>query len=311
LPGGLVGNGIYAFDGSNGRYEIIYDADTLVASTKTDSEEQTSSNLSCFRALTDGAVTLIDLMHIVPGETNITHGPQITHPGAFYRSFLFPLSLGQSGKTNFDLSDDIKNCLDGTYSLSVVRPHEMFSGHEVLYFAFAAPNGTRQYWVDMSRGATPLQVRDELHKGGRAIQWNCDDVRYVDEAGWLPHVLTETIQDGRLVRRVEITSSNTESLPGKDVFTLMFPEKVSIFDMNKKWRYQPRTNWSLIDSASYAHDSPGVPKPNLEHLDPEPPLTPDAVESPDWSSTLYLVPLILIAFGLAIGNSKFFRNRKS
>lgn len=294
--------GFYAFRGDEAIYRCIFPDASMVATSSRVTDRQVTNRLQCVRTLTNGKATLREDRFGTP-EGAITRA-MIINPGAeaFFRSAAIPLGLGHPESVRDDpwrTSRLIQDRSDGL-TLGSIRDDEVIEGVKVVRVVVTGPGGTRQMWLDPTRGAIPLRVHDEM-PGGRAYDLRLGDVRMVAGRGWFPFERTELLGGARVMRMV-VTKVDFGPVP-EGTFRLEFPEPVAMVNLEQGVSYPPRKVWDLARLP--AANAPGVNRLNAPG-DATAPMLPVEIEPSPYRSTA-------IALGVAavVGFVGYFWRRRS
>lgn len=292
LSNSMTAHGLYAFDGKNTRYERIYDEQDLIKNT-TRNGDQLRTPANSFRALADGQSCLLDHISSTASLDGVIHTVEI-YPDAklLYRDFLFPIDLWHPNPVGFDLASDIDAIQKGVFTMEGLDPKASFEGHEVVHLSFRTENIRRSYWIDLKRGAVPLQIRHEVEEAHRVFQVNHDDLRPANGSGWLPRKVTMYLESNKLARQVVIREMKLDTPPDPSTFRIEFPKPIPMIDGAKKLIYDPRASWSLISLPS-ANSSQAKKLGVAEHQQPAPEMPGERPNWPSWS-------VILISLGVVL-----------
>ena len=266
-----TGRGFYSFDGWNGRYERLYDeADLLGRAEKVG--DQIRSSIRSVRMLTDGGSTLIDMIGPAYDLKSVEHTAQIyPSSGYFYRDQFIPLDLGDPASGSHDLVHVLKLIESGELQLVDFETEVQLEGRSVVHLACKSGLGRRDYWIDMQRGAVPVQAIDLMNKRGNTIQVNNDDLRE-SHGSWLPYKRTTYMDDNRALIQVSIRQADLNVPPGREVFRLEFPEPMPIIDSSRNLSYPARKTWSLLNLPSA--NSPKTRRLSITEFQPPSPAMP-------------------------------------
>lgn len=238
--------GLYVFNGSNARYEVVFSEEDLRRATRKIGEGKHSSSLHCFRSLTDGQVTLLDTITAKEQSDQLRHSPRILPEVYFHEYFAFPLGLGDPHFTHFNLARDIDRYLEGKIELKSYEPRGSFEGESVAVVVFKLVAGIRTYWIDLGHGAVPVQAHDEVTETGRILGEYLEQVDFEPGLGWLPHVMTSCTDQGRRVVRIVVREVVVDRPPTPTDYRLEFPTEVAIFDQARGRSYPQQKVWSLL-----------------------------------------------------------------
>lgn len=244
------GRGFYSFDGTNARYERLYEKEELIGQAQKLGDGQIRSSLMSSRALTDGHVTLMDTIDPTADLTGVAHTSQIYESNVhFFRDLFFPLNLGNPEPRTQDLALVIDAIESGEFQLLAFEPEAKLDGRDVAHIAFKTKLARCDYWIDLQRGGVPLQYVARIDKRGNTIQVNHDDIHDV-RGSWLPYKLTLHMDDSGFVNQVVIHEAELEKPPARDVFSLQFDKPVAMVDTARNLWYSPRSSWSLLSLPS-------------------------------------------------------------
>jgi hypothetical protein len=252
-------DGLYIFDGKNGRYELIAEPKELAAMTTRVNERKTVSLARTFRALTDGKATLVDFLVLNESSTSFYHRPEIyADPSMFHEEsfFKFPLWLGDDDGHPMDLFRDLTAIRDGRATLIDLDTESSLEGIKVCKLSFAFAEGKCTYWIDMSRGFIPLRILAQYKRNDAQILQTFGDLEHIPDAGWLPRRRMQIMNNGAVVDRIVVTQIDVKNRPQSSDFRLDFPEPVSIRDRARNLDYAGQKSWSLLKLPS--RSSPGT-----------------------------------------------------
>ena len=159
-------------------------------------------------------------------------------------------------------------------------------------FRFGPIRSMRTYWVDLKRGAIPLQIRHEFREKNRKVQLNNDDLRPASGAGWIPFRLTMFVDSPNLFRQVTIRDMKVDRLPSSSTFQLDFEKPIPMVDAGRKLVYKPRASWSLTDLPS-VHSGQAKKIEITEYEPPAPAMPGVRTAWSAWSATLMLLGVVL------------------
>lgn len=290
--------GLYIFDEHNARYELTADPAEAAAVTSRDPEKRTVATIAeTCRLLTDGKVTLVDILSLNRAKTDFLHNPMILADTKFYEScFKFPLSIGCPTAIHKDLFRYLSATEDGTASIGEIDLDAELNGLTVCKVSIAFKRGECTYWVDLNRGAVPLRILTHYRSGNVEMVFAYEDLVLVRGAGWIPQRMLHVIGNGATVRRVRITEIDVAHRPPPSVFALDFPKPIGLVDRAKKLAYSKRKTWSLLKLPGRASSEAksAVPRSRIT-----PSELPGEIEAgPHWSIIVSAVVLILAAGGL-------------
>ncbi len=304
-------DGFYMFDGRSARYDLTVEPKNLAAATTRIDERRSTSFAVAFRMLTDGKVTLRDMLSPNQAGTELRHRPAI-RPGTadFYRSgfFEFPLYIGDGDVCDYNLYTDLTAIKDGKITLDELNFNASLDGRRVCKFAFTWKDGKRSYWIDLDRGTVPLLIVDHNNLNNVDVHMIHGDLEHVQNAGWLPRRRIHIVGNGQVVDRIVVTDIDTKHKPAASAFQLDFPEAVVLVDAARKLVYPRRKTWSLLSL-------PGPTSPGTRPATPRSYIPPHELPGEAESGSgriagiLLLTVLILCSIGLLILMKR--RNRGS
>jgi hypothetical protein len=146
-------DGTCLFDGSQLRYECVFNPVNGKLPTR----------LPSVRILRREGLVLFDTL--LPGKNTQKphHHPSILNATNILVSVIhLPLELGVPEEPNYNLARDIDESLatPSRLPLKALRPAAELEHVPVVEVTFTAHGVDRTYWIDLRRGAMPLQVRD-------------------------------------------------------------------------------------------------------------------------------------------------------
>jgi hypothetical protein len=241
-------DGFYVFDGKNARYDLVAQPQDLAASTRRIGANKTVSTALSHRMLTDGDVTLLD-MHLPDRSGESINHSVATHRGRlFYQDgyFQFPLSLGDSARTGYDLASDLNFVKAGVMSLAEIDFDSRLDGLKVCKLSITWEKGKFTYLIDLNREAVPLRISAHYNPTNSDSVYIFADVVRVPDAGWLPRRWTRILANGAVVDRIVVTEIDVQRRPPRAVFALDFPKAIALLDTTKHLSYAPRKSWSLL-----------------------------------------------------------------
>jgi hypothetical protein len=289
-------DGFYAFDAKNARYDLIAHPKDYAAFTTRIDERRTSSTALTLRMLTDGEVTLVELLRPNESATAFVHSPRIHQGKLFYGDayFHFPLWIGDSDAREYDLFSDLNAVKDGRFSLVELDFGARLDGFTVCKLSFTWKDGKRTYWIDSSRGSVPLRILSHYNSANRDVIFIFADLEQVQGAGWLPRRRIHIIGPGAIVDRIVVTEIDTRHKPPPSTFQLDFPEPIGLVDGARKLVYPKRKSWSLLNLPG--RSSPGT-RPAIPSTYISPADLPGEVEAgPPWA---IIVPVGVVVFLVA------------
>jgi hypothetical protein len=254
-----TGTGLYAFDGTNYRFDLLYSDADLAATTRvvsgSESVRQQSSRLRPTSLVTDGQRTLEHhITYLVPSGKKVHQAQIISGTEYFWSSVSIPLLIGCSTRSGaFPLDAIVDRALNGDPNMRLTKytaavPYE---GRDVAFFELThgdgpASQGTTRYWVDRERGAIPVHIRWE--HGTKTVDLFHDKISLVTQAGWFPHIESTSFDGGKRVARTVIKEIDCESLPQPSAFQLQFEEPIALIDQSRSLTYSStRKTWGLRD----------------------------------------------------------------
>jgi hypothetical protein len=246
----VVAQGLYIFDGHDARFELVVGASEQGRITKRIGPDRTSSFFLPVRELTDGRVTLMDLIFMVDPQSLVQlHSPQIVSgTDEFQNRLCFPLGLGSKGQRFFRLFYDLDQATGSAegFRLESLDPRAELSGNIVTKVVLRGKVGRRTYWVDTDRGSIPLRAEDSFDEGpSRAILLLHEDLRLLEGGGWLPFTRTLVMNRGEVVERIELIEARVHPRPAASSFRLEFPEPTPLMDTVRQLRYRTQKTWDL------------------------------------------------------------------
>lgn len=286
----ITEDGTYVFDGKNARYALTAEPSDVAAVTRW-RERRGTTLARTYRMLTDGKVTLYDLIHPAQDSTALFHHVEI-HPDTslFYKRFHFPLFVGDDHGRPYDVFRDLTAIVDGRAALTEFDPHARLNSLELCKISFSFDEGTCEYFIDISRGSIPIQIMAHYFKTNLDVLFKFDDIHQESKGGWLPHRMLHVIGQGTTVTQIVLTKVDAEHRPALSDFRLDFPEAIDLVDGVRHLRYPPRKTWSLLDLPGRL--TPGViPLKQMGSTLP-PELPGEIEEDPQWM--LYAIPGALI-----------------
>ncbi len=240
----VVAEGLFAFDGGRGRYECVFSPDSMATS------EKLGQKLHSVRLITDGSSTLWDRLGVIQeaGTLRHTHSTQI-EPGtsSFYREVMSPLKVGVSGQ-RMALLPQTDAALRGEGELRVVSIEKSgtLEGQPVVVWHYESPRAKSSLWINLERGAVPVQIRHTDSKTGAVYLERNDQLQNVEHRGWLPFRKLVRLPDGS-TRVFTVQSANFSDPPSSVVFEMEFEKPISIIDVARYVKHKPRTRVSLGD----------------------------------------------------------------
>jgi len=245
----IEARGLYVFDKSDARFELLVGATEQGTITKRVGPNQTVSFFQPIRRLTDGKVCLVDQLFITDPQTPVQLHTLKIVPGTdeFYQSLSFPLEIASTVPRSFDLSSDLGQTTSGTtgFQLEAVDSHSELGGNPVSKVVLRGKVGRRTYWIDTERGSIPLRAEVDFDGDpSRRIVLLHEDLRLLVGGGWLPFTRLLVMGNGDVVERIELTEVNLAP-PQPSAFRLEFSTPTSLMDTARQLWYKPRLNWDL------------------------------------------------------------------
>lgn len=261
-----VGEGLFASNGTDSRYECLFPPADLNRHRRRLDEGSFYTTLTSVRVLTDGRLTLIDRVGATRDGTMHTYSPRLFGGTTeYYQNVTLPLALGGKGQGYLHLGADIARASapDSQWRLTAVDDDEELDGAAVIKLTFESPETGRIYWVDPARGAIPLKV-ESYRKGKLLLTFLRKDLRFLSNKGWYPFREVSFVQGGIAREYLIDETSDFERPPAPATFRLAFPKPIPIINQAESVRYPGRVVWDL--KTLPAADAPGTMK--LKVLDP-------------------------------------------
>ena len=256
-----VADGLYAYDGSRRRLDLVYGFSAAMADQKMISPREYRSSFTSGRWLTNGSVTLSDYLTIQPADPGSDYGHAVQiDPGSaiFYRKYLMPIDVGKPADGDLISLCDQAFKANAPFPLELARIRPDANAADLV---FTTPGGRYRFQVDLQRGSIPTSRVDEYPP---TIYPTCstfqDDIRRMPNGGWLPHHYLFYRSDGGAIE-ITITDAMFDGPVASEMFRLDFPEPVTVVDMALKLRYPPRKSWDLSKL-------PGVRDPGVTTFSP-------------------------------------------
>jgi prepilin-type N-terminal cleavage/methylation domain-containing protein len=281
-----VATGVLLYAGPNIRYECVYSSDQMAQHTTRISKNELTTTLSSVRLLSNGKATLVDMID-AEDATKTTHFAQIFPSNDLLPKHIeFPLDLGletQHARRLAPLLHTVK-IAEADVSLSLVQSSVKLDNLDVSLLAFKLPRGQIEFWIDLARGALPVQIRYSDERGVELRVIRSRDIRATRNGGWLAF-REMTYSSDHTVREQVIDDAQFESAPPLSAFTLEFPEAISIIDNAAGARYAPQKKWNLASLPALG--SPGTRKVVVSS---PPPLAPSLPRiRPSWPLVTYVL----------------------
>lgn len=243
------GRGVFVLDGERARYDQVFSLDDSLAKRQKTGGNSYSSPFASVRAVTDGRSSLMDRIAIgrsPEGAEVLSHRPQVVS-GAdpFFSVAQMPLFLARPGPAP-DLSKNLGDAIRGQAGgkLGKVAIDSRLDGVEVAEVTIDWPDRAwTRYWIDLKRGAIPLQSMSEWDGGKSTAIDRYDDVREVPGGAWYPFRWVRI--NGARVVEMTVTKADFEVVPDPSEFRLSFPASVSLIDMVAMREYAPKQTWDV------------------------------------------------------------------
>jgi hypothetical protein len=278
--------GLYSFNGDSRRYENVYSAEQLVSRRHKISETQHQSHISSQRLLTDGESTLLDHSGVSDDGKTLRYNPTLrAGTQDFFRlGEGIPLQLGNPDPLDYDLGACLMKAIEGRDGALVAEVDEsaVLDGVAVVRIRAELPAHTNKlqitYWVDLKRGAIPVQTRILgfiEHRNGRVVlQFSNGDIRWVGR-GWLPFRFSvaqgEVEAAGNVprlfVREFVVSEADFDKPPDRREFALEFPTEEWVSDSDRLLNLGKRRVWRLDDFSPAARARAkriSLPAPGVE-----------------------------------------------
>lgn len=305
--------GIYVFDGSRKRYELLFEREDVISHTSVLNEHQSSTSFTSDQVLTDGKATLHNGLLYNPFRKAFRRQASI-RPGidSFRQSFRFPLNLGAEG---FPGQDDIADYLERARNhafegLRAIRLEQdsPLEGRKVYRISFDFEQGERTFWVDYHHGCLPVQIRDRTAEGKEQYAIYYDQVTLVGGRLWLPMRMVRYMYGEKpIIRVLQIDDMDVDVAPSDRDFQLSFAEPTTVLDAVHGRKYLNRTFFSL---SNLARPDENVSKPVTIANSPPPaiPQLPGEMEARrPW--TIYICLFISLLLVMIVGYRIWYRRR--
>ncbi len=298
-----IAQGLYAYDGNRRRYDSVFDFEKAVSDRIVESNSAYSSYYSSTRHLTDGTLSLRDLMTIGfknPG-TDYQHAVVIDEgTNAFYTDYFLPLDVGRPSETKLTTSIDGASKPGADYKIEKASIRADGRSADLV---FRGANWTSSSVVDLERGAIPTLDVGEFDKGVNATRILQDDIRRVAGGAWLPHRLLFYHADTSTVE-VLIDEARFDVPPSRDLLRLEFSEPISAINRANKLSYPRQKVWDLANLPRL--NNPGVIPFSAATREDSPQMPGERPPSRYWPAIL--IGLGLVSFVLFWGALKMRRN---
>ncbi len=246
----ITEDGLYAFDGTNARYDLLAEPAALAAVTIRLDKNRTSTFAMVVRMLTNGEATLFDRLFLDDSNNTFYRRPHIEAGTTTFCNgayFQFPLLIGSCDKGGGDLYRDLSALKDGQYTLTSLDFDSELDGVKVCKLSYTTKGGNTTYWIDRNRGCLPVRIEERGDKPGFDSIYRFADFEPVAGAGWLPRRRHHAFGSGRRADRILVTKIDVTNRPARTMFQLEFPEPVEMPDRTKRVLYPKQKTWSLLD----------------------------------------------------------------
>lgn len=308
---GLKGNwkeretadGAYVFDGDFMKYEVVYDASKIARGRKRIGEGIYSSSYPSFRFMTDGRISLEDVVGTTDG-VKYTYQTQIV-PGAqnILKKVLMPLNINLPSPQAYSLGDDIQSYLEGKpdWRLELLNETALLEGTSVSMIVFGRKGSKVAYWIDTQRGTIPLRIRESMDDNTYIRQFDHTDIQKFGNDCWYPRSMTLfnefAGQPSSYARRVDILTASFGGKLQPENYTITYSHPVNILDTVKSLVYTEVTKLDLgrlpdprSKDAVKADINPNIPKPDT--------LPGEALARPVWAYIAVIagISLLVVAY---------------
>jgi hypothetical protein len=310
-----VAEGFYAFDGPRGHFECVFPIEVMASRRKKFEDGGWLTQLSSsMRAVTDGQLTLRDLVYVTDDGKRETHTAQI-EPGVaeYTRSVDTPFAFAPGipeprSPASLDRMIELSRP-GGTWRLASVEEAVRLGEVETVLLTFDQDQGDSsarvQYWVDLERGALPRQIRrtDRSGPAEATVLTRLDDIRMVDVKCWLPFRMTDYLSNNKYTRQYIVSDTDFNERPPRSTFRLKFPYAIPMVNAATMTRYAPREVWDLSDLPRLG--SGEATKLKVQAPVPDPPSMPGERPAPGpwW-------PWLLMVFGGALVTAAWTLSRR-
>jgi len=289
--------GRFVMDGAWMRYEQAFDPEVMRAELTVNGPGRYSTRLFSVRLVTDGRVTLTDRLSI-PANDPARSAPVNevrVDPGDiwFFQHAHVPLAPGPSGvATLFGNAVQLLKGGDEGLRLKEVRLDSRLDGVEVAEVVVETPNTVWRFWIDLKRGAVPVQERIEFAGNGIFQQTRCLDLRQVSSGAWIPFRVAQFTNNGNAAHDLTILDADFEKPPTPAEFRLEFATPQPAFDMANMREYPPSKVWDLARLP--AATAPGVQPIGRFEDSVQPPTMPDERQPVSY------VPMVAVLAGVVL-----------
>lgn len=290
-----MADGLYVYDGESRRLDSLFDFQRALAGRTVLSEREYRLPYTSSRHLTNGSVSLSDLMSIGikdPGS-DYEHAVLID-PGTngFYVHYLLPIDVGRPGESELTRYIDYAEKPDAVLKLEKA---EIRRDAPIADLVFRASDRSSTFTIDLEHGSIPTLRVDEYAPGVYPKCWTIqEDIRHVEGRAWLPHRLLYYCDDHRYFE-VVIDEARFGEPPTPELLRLEFPTPEPAEDRAARLRYPAQKVWDL------AH-LPGPNSPGTTAFGPPsdgiaPPAMPGELPEPrSWKWWLIAIGVVLLAF---------------
>ncbi len=297
-------DGRYVFDGVHAYYESIHPLEEMARERQSLGSGRWTTPLGSSRYLTNGKETLRD--ELDPDEK----GEQLLHTARIDSGLPpspgMPLGIGLARGDSPPLGEWIGLALDGDkdWILNKVEPANI-DEIECVLLAFRSPGALHEFWIDVERGAVPIRYVVTNHESGLSTHKFYDDLRAVDNGGWLPfRRVSTTPGESLMVHEVVLTEADFANKPDPDQFRMEFPEPTPLIHQGTMVRYDPQKVWDLRRLPSV--NSAAATKIVLSEPGPIAPTMPGALPRSRW----WIAPAAVLGVAVLIGGFVWLRRAR-
>jgi hypothetical protein len=244
--------GILIFDAENALLKVEFSDSDLIAGTKVIDEDHRTMSVMSRILLSDGSSTLNDTPVIDGARGTLIDSVEV-YPEknySFFRSyakFLYP--VGRNDIIINRLADDLRAVQNGDSTTEHVQIDEPYatSGRLAKFTVKRRQGFTRQYVVDLDKGAIPVEIKDFAPDGTVIAEMIYGEIMQAVSGGWFPRAFRVNMPQAKISEIFVVKALDFANPPKRDDFAVRFREPVSFTDRVTSTFVRGAKDYSLIN----------------------------------------------------------------
>lgn len=245
----VLAKGTLLFDAKNALFSLAFDDALIIAGTKRVSKKELISSYTARTLLTDGKSTLVDILQVDASRGILVDNVEV-YPDPDYETFrslanfVYPVSKSQF-TTNL-LFNDLASISNGKATLKSAQVERREdSGKQLRLTLWKPPGVTREYVIDLYRGAVPVEIKEFGPDGKLMSERFYGDLRPI-VGGWFPFRKRVNMSRAGVSEILRVADVDFSSPVKESSFSVRFREPVTFTDRVTS-TVQTEKSYSLIE----------------------------------------------------------------